>query len=255
MSAGLRNGNVADCARQQIAPEGCIRAAINLSNFLLVSGPGGPLGWRGVAPDLARVLADRLGTRLELVPYATPSQIAESVGTGAWTVALIGAEPARARLIAFSSSYAEIEASYLVPPGSSLTRVEEVDRPGVRIAAFRGSAYGLWLEANLKQATLVHAGSFSEAFDRFRGGEADALASLRPKLLKDVLAWPGTRIVECNFMTVRQSIGTSTGNPQAADFIQGFVDEVRATRLVADLIRAHGVVGLTASPAGGFGGL
>ena len=66
--------------RQQLAPQGHLRAAINLSNFLLVSGRGEPLGWRGVAPSLAQAIAQRLGTPLELVPYATPSEISASTG-------------------------------------------------------------------------------------------------------------------------------------------------------------------------------
>jgi polar amino acid transport system substrate-binding protein len=238
-----------DIAKSQIAPDGCVRAAINLSNFLLVSGPGGPLGWQGVAPDLALALATRLDARLELVPYATPSQIADAAGTQAWTIALLGAEPARAATIAFSPGYAEIEASYLVPPHSSLSRLEDVDQPGVRILAFRGSAYGLWLEANLQHATLLHARSFADAFDRFRAGEADALASLQPKLLEDVQAWPGARILAGRFMTVHQAIGVAAGQHAAAAFIREFVDEVRSARLVEELVRKHRVAGLTATPA------
>ena len=240
---------MSDVVRKQLAPHGSIRAAINLSNFLLVSGPGGPLGWRGVAPDIAGALAERLGAGLELLPYATPSEIADSAATGAWTLALIGAEPARARTITFSPSYTEIQASYLVRPGSRLAHADDVDRPGVRVAAFRGSAYGLWLEANLQQATLVHATSFADAFETFRAGDAEALASLLPKLLEDARAWPGTRILEGSFMTVRQCIGTAPEHAEAAAFIEQFVEEIRATRLVDDLIRKHGVTGLTASRA------
>jgi polar amino acid transport system substrate-binding protein len=240
---------VPDIVRQQLAPQGSLRAAINLSNFLLVSGRGGPLVFEGVAPDLAQEVANGLGVRLELVPYDKPSQIADAAGSGAWNIGLLGAEPARAATIAFSPSYAEIEAGYLVPPASRLGRIEDVDQPGVRILAYRGSAYGLWLEANLQHATLVHAPSFADAFDRFRAGEAEALASLRPKLLEDVQAWPGTRILDGRFMTVRQAIGVAAGQAEAATFIRRFVDEVRSTRLVEELIRKHGVAGLTATPA------
>ena len=48
-------------ARSELAPTGVLRAAINLSNFLLVSGKtaaGEPLG---VSPDMARAVAERLG--------------------------------------------------------------------------------------------------------------------------------------------------------------------------------------------------
>jgi polar amino acid transport system substrate-binding protein len=239
-----------DVARRQLAPHGSLRAAINLSNSLLVAGEGGPLGWRGVAPDIARSIADRLDVGLDLLPYAKPLQIADSAGTGAWTLAFIGAEPARAQSITFSPSYSQIEACYLVPPGSSLRDVEEVDQPGVKVLAFRGSAYGIWLEANLRHATLVHALDFADAFERFHAGEADALASLRPKLLDDARAWPGTRILEGRFMTVQQAIGTTAGQVEAAAFVRQFVDELSTSRLVEELIRKHGVTGLTATPPG-----
>lgn len=94
----------------------------------------------------------------------------------------------------------------------------------------------------------MHAPSFADAFDRFRAGEADALASLRPKLLEDVQAWPGTRILPGCFMTVRQAIGVAAGQAEAAAFIRRFVDELRSTRLIEALIRKHRVVGLTATP-------
>jgi polar amino acid transport system substrate-binding protein len=238
-----------DIVRRQLAPQSTLRVAINLSNFLLVSGPGGPLGWRGVAPDVAHAVAQRLDVGLELLPHATPSEIADSAGTGTWTLALIGAEPARARAIAFSPSYAEIEASYLVPPGTPLQSANDVDRPGVRIVAFQGSAYGVWLEANLRHATLLHGQGFAGAFQRFRAGEADALASLKPKLLEDLQAYPQSRILPGSFMTVRQSIGVATAHREAAAWLHRFVEEMRASRFVEDLIRKHGIAGLTASAA------
>ena len=54
---------------QELAPTGVLRAAINMSNFLLVTGKaqnGDPLG---VSPDMAKELADRLGVGLKLLKY------------------------------------------------------------------------------------------------------------------------------------------------------------------------------------------
>jgi hypothetical protein len=118
----------------QLAPTGVLRAGINLSNFLLVTGrtPAGEP--EGVAPDMARAVAERLGVPVRYVPYPRPGELADAAGTGAWDIGLIGAEPQRAEKIAFSPAYAEIEATYLVPPGSPITAIEEVDRPGTRIA-------------------------------------------------------------------------------------------------------------------------
>ena len=140
---------------KELAPTGTLRAGINLSNYLLVTGKSPSGEPEGVAPDMARAIADRLGVKLELVPFKTPGELADAAGSNVWDIGLIGAEPARAEKITFSAAYVEIEATYLVPAGSALQTINEVDRPGVRIAVMARSAYDLWLVRNIKHAQLV----------------------------------------------------------------------------------------------------
>ena len=78
-----------------LAPRGVLRAAINLSNFLLVSDQTGATP-RGISPSLCGALAQRLEVPLELVPYANPGLLADAATSDEWDVGLIGAEPARA---------------------------------------------------------------------------------------------------------------------------------------------------------------
>ena len=114
----------------ELAPTGVLRAGINMSNFLLVSSrdaDGGPVG---VAPDMAREIATQLGVPVKYVPYKAPGELADAAETDAWDIGLIGAEPQRAEKIAFSPAYCEIEATYLVPAGSPLKSLAEVDRAG-----------------------------------------------------------------------------------------------------------------------------
>lgn len=233
----------------EIAPHGVLRAGINLSNFLLVTGRdehGSPVG---VAPDMARAVAERLGVPLRLVPYARPGILADACGTDAWDIGLIGAEPQRAETIAFTAAYAEIEATFLVPAGSPITALDEVDRPGVRIASTARAAYDLWLERNIRHAALVHAQSIDDAFALFREQGLEALAGLRPRLIADHAALPGSRILEGSFMTVQQAIGTAKRNTRAAAFLRDFVEEAKRSGLVARLIAKHGVKGLSVAPA------
>ena len=112
-------------------------------------------------------IAERLGVPVKYVPFAKPGELADQAGNDVWDIGLIGAEPARAEKIAFTAAYAEIEATYLVPPGSPLQTIADVDKPGVRIAVTARSAYDLWLERNIKQATLVRSSSLDGAFDEF----------------------------------------------------------------------------------------
>jgi len=232
----------------ELAPNGVLRAGINLGNFLLVTGRTASGEPEGVSPGMARAIADRLGVPIRYVPYARPGELADAVGTGAWDIGLIGAEPQRAEKIAFTAAYAEIEATYLVPAGSPTPSLAELDRPGIRISVTARSAYDLWLERNIRHATLVRSGSLDSAFARFVDERLDALAGLRPRLLADAAALPGSRILDGQFTAVQQAIGTARANAAGAAFLRDFVEEAKATGLVAGLIAHHGVRGLSVAP-------
>jgi len=233
----------------QLAPTGVLRAAINLSNFLLVSGSAPDGDPAGVAPDMARAIADRLGVPVKYVPFPSPGELADAALANVWDIGLIGAEPQRAANIAFSPAYVEIEATYMVPAGSRLAAVADVDAPGVRIASTARAAYDLWLERNIRQATVVRTASLDAAYEAFARDGLEALAGLRPRLLSDQAKMPGSRILDGQFMAVQQAIGTPRANGEGAAFLRGFVEEAKASGLVAELIAKHRIVGLTVAPA------
>jgi polar amino acid transport system substrate-binding protein len=229
----------------ELAPTGILRAGINLSNFLLVTGrtpSGDPVG---VAPDMAAAIAERLGVPLKLVPFKSPGELADAVGTNTWDIGLIADEPARAAVISFAPAYVEIEATYLVQGSSTLKSAAEVDRKGVRIIVAARTAYDLWLTANIKNAELTRTDGGPSALEQFKNGAFDALAGLRPGLLTDVEKIPGARLTEGRFTTVQQAIGTGRANTAGAAFLRDFVEEAKRSGLVASLIAKHKVRGLS----------
>lgn len=229
----------------QLAPTGVLRAAINMGNFLLVTGKTMSGDPQGVAPDMAAEIAKRLGVPVAYVKYERPSQLADAGGTGVWDIGLIGAEPQRAEKITFTPAYCEIEATYLVPPGSSISSIADVDRPGVRITVRRGAAYCLWLERNIKQAKLLQFENADGPFDEFVKQKLEAYAALRPQLLTDAKKLSGSKILSGNFMTVQQAIGTAKPNAAGAAFLVDFVAGAKKSGLVASLIEKHRVAGLS----------
>jgi polar amino acid transport system substrate-binding protein len=239
-----------EIVRAELAPHGTLRAGINLSNFLLVSGKSHSGEPQGVAPSLARAIADRLGVPVQYVTFPRPGEIADAVGTDAWDIALIGAEPQRAEKITFTTAYAEIEATYLIPPGSTLNSIAEIDQPGVRISVAARSAYGLWLERNIRHAELVQSSSLDASFEQFVRHRLDALAGLRPRLLTDAQKLPGARILDGKFMSVQQAVGTASANKAGAAFLRDFVKEAKLSGLVTRLIDQFGMTGhLMVAPA------
>jgi polar amino acid transport system substrate-binding protein len=227
----------------ELAPGGVLRAAINMGNFLLVTGRSPSGDPTGVSPDMAAAIAARLGVPVKYIPYAKPGELADDAGKGLWDIGLIGAEPARAEKIEFTAAYAEIEATYLVPPGSPLKTIADVDKPGVRIAVSARSAYDLWLERNIKQAQLIRANGGPATIEMFVKDKLDAMAGLRPGLLTDIEKLPGYKILDGQFTAVQQAVGTARSNTAGAAFLKAFVEEAKASGMVASFIERHAVVG------------
>src|SRR6201987_2776565 len=227
----------------ELAPTGVLRAAINMGNFLLVTGRSPSGDPEGVAPAVAAAIPHRLGVPLKYVPYARPGELADDTEKGLWDIGLIGAEPQRAAGINFTAAYCEIEATYLVPAGSPITKVGEVDQPGKRIAVTARSAYGLWLENNVKKAQLMQFDSADAALKQFDSEKMDAYAGLRPGLLQVAQARPGSRILDGQFTAVQQAVGTPKKNAAGFEFLKAFVEEAKQTGIVASFIEREGVVG------------
>jgi polar amino acid transport system substrate-binding protein len=235
-------------ARAQLAPAGRLRVGINHSNFLLVT-PGSPFGApKGIAPDLALELGKRAGLPLEWVSFDAAGKLADAVKDAAVDVGFLGNEPQRADLIAFSPAYVELPVTYLVPEGSSIRSLAEVDRAGVRIAVSARSAYDLYLSRNLKHAQLVRAEGIAASVKLFVDQKLEALAGLKPGLLEEAAKIRGSRLLDGQVTAVQQSIGAPKSRQAAAKLLHEFVEDIKRSGLVARTVEKHGVKGINVAP-------
>lgn len=233
----------------QLAPSGTLRAAINLGNAVMAQKTGaGEL--RGVTVDLARELGRRLGVRVELVPFDAAGQVFDALKEDRWDVAFMAVEPARANEIDFSPPYALIEATYMVRRDSPLRAVDEVDRPGVRIAVGRGSAYDLYLTRTLKNATVVqsYVGGGRAMIELFLAEKLEAVAGVRQQLEAYAATDPDMRIMSGRFMDVPQAVGIPKGRNAAAAYVSTFVEEAKASGFVARSLKASGQGSVPVAP-------
>jgi polar amino acid transport system substrate-binding protein len=235
---------ISSAARSELAPDGKLRVGLNYGNFLLVlkDGPGGEP--RGIAPDLGRELAKRVGVPLEFVRFEQAGKLADAVKDGRCDVGFLGAEPQRANEIAFTAAYLEIPVTFLVPAGSPIKTIAEVDREGVRIAVADRSAYDLFLSRNMKHAVLVRAQGIDGSYDLFVREKLDALAGLKPRLVADAARLPGSRILDGQITGVQQAVGTPKARAAAAQYLGSFVEELKKSGLVSQIIDRHGVRGV-----------
>jgi polar amino acid transport system substrate-binding protein len=238
-------------ALSELSVPGTLRAGINLSNTLLVSGTGPDGTPAGVAPDLVTALAAHLGVSTGFKTYPTPGEVADGVARDEWDIALIAEDPDRAETIGFCDAYVEIEATYMVPEDSVYRSVADVDQPGVRIAVSGRSAYDLYLARTLKHAELCRAKGLPGAVALYTTEKLDALAGLVPALQDCAEDLPGSRIIPGHYTTVRQAIGTKPGKAALMTAVNTFLAEAKKSGLIARLIDKHGVAGKVqvASPA------
>jgi polar amino acid transport system substrate-binding protein len=236
-----RSSPPGDTVRKELAPNGKLRAAINYNNPLLATRDSGSGQLSGLAVDLSAELARRIGVPIELIPCEAAARITESAAKNVWDVGYLAIDPLRANEIDFTAAYAEIEGTYMVPAGSSLQRIEDVDREGVRIAVTARSAYDLFLSRELKHAQLVRADSTPLSFQLMAAETLDAVAGVRTALVTAAKQLPGSRVLNGHFMTISQAIAVPKGRSAAARYVSDFVEEMKASGFVARTLQKYGL--------------
>jgi polar amino acid transport system substrate-binding protein len=234
--------------RTDLAPTGALRVGINYGNFILARRDPTSGESRGVAIDIAADLGRRLEVPIELVAYDGVAAMVDAAPAGAWNIAFLGIDPAREADIHFTAPYLEIEASYLVPPGSSLRAPADVDREGVRVAAPARANYELFLSRSLQRAQLVRAQNADAAFGQLVAGQVEALAGLRQALIEYAERLPGSRVLDGRFMAVPQAIGVPRGHHAGLAYLRAVVEEAKASGLVARALERTGARGIAVAP-------
>lgn len=238
-----------DIIIEQLAPKGYLRAAINLSNFLLVTGTDDQGNPEGVSPDLAKALANELNIEYKLIPFKRPGELADAVIDDVWDIGNIANESERAKSITFSHPYTLIESTFLVRESSKINSLQDVDKKDVRIAVAERSAYDLWLTENIKNAELIRAKSIDLSFKIFEDNSYEVLAGLKPRLIDDLKNTKNCKILPGAFTFIKQCIGSKPGNPEAEKFINNFIEKNTNNGFIESLLLKHNVLGKLSVPA------
>jgi polar amino acid transport system substrate-binding protein len=234
--------------RSELAPTGKLRAAINFGNPVLAqknAATGEPCG---VSVDLARELGRRLNVPVELVTFDAAGKVFDALKTGAWDVAFLAIDPARAAEISFTAPYVVIEGTYMVPADSPLRAIGDVDREGVRVSVGNKSAYDLYLTRTLKHARIIRVPTSPDALEIFLRDKLEAAAGVKQPLLQFAKTNPSVRVMDGRFMAIEQAMGTPKGREAGARYLREFVEEVKASGFVAAGLQRSGQGDATVAP-------
>ena len=226
-----------------LAPNGHLRAAINLGNPILANRDTASGQAVGVSVDLAGALAEHLGVPLDLVVFDTAKKSVDALNTGQADIGFFAVDPLRGQEISFTTPYVLIEGSYMVRDDSPLQHNEEVDRDGIRVTVGAGSAYDLYLTRELQHATIERAPSSPDVVGAFLANHFEVAAGVRQQLEADARRTPGLRLLPGRFMVIAQAMGTPKNRgPAAAACLNAFVERMSASGFVSAALQRHGIV-------------
>jgi polar amino acid transport system substrate-binding protein len=205
---------------------------------------------RGVAIDLGKALADRIGVPFVPVEYPSPPAILDGLKSNAWDVAFLGVDPSRAGVIDFTPPYLQIDATYLVPASSGIRAVADADRPGTRIVVSRNSVEEVVLKRTLKQAELRSVDTVRIGFDLLRAGQVDVFAAPRPTLIQFSAQLSGSRVLDDRFNATYGAMAVPKGLADRLAYIRDFIEYAKASGMIQRAIEQSKVRGVQAVSVG-----
>jgi len=186
-------------------------------------------GW-GI--DLTRALAARIGVEGIPVEYPGPDKLLEGLNSDGCDSGFLVNNPAWTKVVDYSKHFLQQDFTFLVPAGSSIRSVADIDRPEVRIAVVRHHASTITLAGLTKQAKLITADTLQGAFELLRDGKVDAFASTRPQVIEDSARLPGSMVLQDRYGVNYSVMAVSKDRSQRLGYINEFLRDAIASGLM-----------------------
>jgi polar amino acid transport system substrate-binding protein len=233
----------------QMAPNGRLRAAINLGNPILANRDASTGEVFGVSVDLAQEFARQLNLPLSLHVVDTAGKSVEAVSREEADFGFFAIDPKRGEDIAFTAPYVLIEGSYAVRADSPITRNDEVDQAGNTVVVGLGSAYDLYLSRELKNAQILRAPSSPQVVEVFMSSGKEVAAGVRQQLQADLQRIAGLRLLEGRFMVIQQAMGSPRRRGTVPQQLLGqFIEQAKRSGFVAQALARHHISGAGVAP-------
>lgn len=227
-----------------LAPKGELRVGVyeGSPTSLVVDPASGEQ--RGVAVDLGRALAARLGVPLQLVRFDRVAQIIDALKADAVDMTFTNASAARALEVDFTQPLIQLELGLLVPQQSPIRQFADADRPGVRIGVSQGSSSQASLGRSLKQASVVAVASMESVRQRLMAGELEAFATNKGILFELNARLTGFKVLEDRWGLENLAIAVPKGRSEAMPFLNAFALEQQQSGNTSTFAQRAGLRGL-----------
>jgi polar amino acid transport system substrate-binding protein len=195
----------------------------------------------GAPVELGAALAKKLGVPVEYVEFPSSGEITAAADRDVWDVTFMPVDAERAKSVDFAPAYSRFESTYLVPAGSKIQSIEEVDRPGMRVIGVANTTTARSAADSLKQTQIKTFRGVEELLVEVKAGRADAVALSRVSLTNFAAQLPGARLLPGYFWTSNVAPAVQKSHPNALAYVADFVEAAKADGTVRKALDAAGL--------------
>ena len=238
---------------EQLAPTGKLRGGVVVSPaasafFAIKDGQGEV---QGVTVDLVRAFSDTLKLPLALQVYENSGQVTDAVTSGACDLAFMPQDAERAKKVDFGPAYYFISSTYLVPAGSTIQSIDEVNRPGVRIVAIANTTTARSAKRTAPHASVQEVPSVDRMTEMARTGQGDAFALSHDSFAGLLPKLPGARVLRGHFQQTGIAVAVPKGRAAALKIASGLIEDAKKSGLVRRALDAAGFKDAEVAPPAG----
>jgi polar amino acid transport system substrate-binding protein len=225
-----------------LAPTGKLRGGVVVSPapsafFAIRDGKGKV---RGVTVDLLHNFSQALKLPLDMQVFDNSGQVTDAVASGACDLGFMPRDPAREAKVDFGPAYYFISSTYLVPAGSKIQSIDEVNRPGVRIVAISNTTTARSARRTAPNASVEEVPSVDLMAERAGKGQGDAFALSHDSFAGLLPKLPGARVLSGHFQQTGISVAVPKSRPAALKLASDLLEAAKKSGAVRRALDAAG---------------
>lgn len=238
---------------KQLAPTGTLRGGVVVapaaSAFFAIRDDRGNV--KGVTVDLVRAFAAALKLSLALQVFDNSGQVTDAVAGRECDLAFMPQDAERAKRVDFGPAYYFIESTYLVPAGSTIKSIAEVNQPGRKIVAISNTTTARSARRTAPNATVEEVPSVDRMTEMARLGQGDAFALSHDSFAGLLPKLPGARVLPGNFQQTGIAVAVPKGRPAALQIATELLETAKASGLLRRSLDAAGFRDAAVAPPAG----
>lgn len=230
-------------AKTVLAPSGTLLVGVYKGSPTSIIEGSTPQENKGVGYDLGKALAGQLGVPSRAVIFPNNAALLAAIKKGEVDFSVTNATPARKKNMDFSPSFMEVEKSFLVPPDSKYTAIDDLAASSALVGVSKGSSTAKTLTELFPKLHIREIDTLAHAIDMLKREEIAAFATNDAILFQMSDAIPGSKVLPGHWDMEYFAAGIPKGRDAGLPVLKKFIIAAEGDGRIAGIIKRAGLRG------------